>query len=100
MISALKQVRHKLLLVQLYRRSDGEPDLQGDVRLIDCESREAEDVSVTPALIKRYREIYEEFQVSIAGFAKSRNAGLLRINVDEDIVPQLADVFEGGRFVV
>jgi uncharacterized protein (DUF58 family) len=99
-IAALKQVRHKLLLVQLYRRSDAEPDEQGDVRLIDCETREAEDVSVTPALIKRYREIYEEFQASIAGFAKSRNAGLLRIDVDEEIVPQLAEVFEGGRYVV
>ena len=42
-IAALKQVRHKLLLVQLHRRSDAEPDVRGDVRLIDCESREAED---------------------------------------------------------
>ena len=99
-IAALKQVRHKLLLVQLHRRSDAEPDVSGDVRLIDCESREAEDVSVTPALVKRYRRIYERFQADIAGFAKSRHAGLLRIDVDEEIVPQLAKVFEGGRYVV
>ena len=90
----------QLLLVQLHRRSDAEPELSGDVRLIDCESREAEDVSVTPALIKRYREIYGKFQADLAGFAKSRNAGLLRIDVDEEIVPQLAEIFEGGRYVV
>jgi hypothetical protein len=97
-IAALKQVRHKLLLVQLYRRSDAEPDFSGDIRLIDCESRQAEDVSVTPALIKRYRRIYGQFQADIAEFARKRNAGLLRIDVDEEIVPQLAGVFEAGRY--
>lgn len=99
-IAALKQVRHKLLLVQLHRRSDAEPDVRGDVRLIDCESREGEDVSVTPTLLKHYRRVYAQFQARIAGFAKKRNAGLLRIDVDEEIVPQLAGVFEGGRYTV
>ena len=99
-IAALKQVRHKLLLVQLYRRSDAEPEVRGDVRVIDCESREAEDISVTPALLKRYRRVYEQFQSTIAEFARKRHAGLLRMDVDEEIVPQLAQVFEAGRYVV
>jgi len=99
-LEALKQVRHKLLLVQLHRRSDAEPDLRGDVRLIDCESREAEDVSVTPALIKRYRQVYEQFQNTLTEFARKRGAGLLRIDTEDDIVPQLAQVFESGRYVV
>jgi len=98
--AALKQVRHKLLLVQLVRRSDAEPTASGDVRMIDCESREAEDISVTPALLKRYRDAYDQFQSSLAGFAKKRGAGLLRIDVDEEIVPQLASVFEAGRYAV
>ena len=99
-IAALKQVRHKLLLVQLYRRSDAEPDIRGDVRVIDCETREAEDISVTPALIKRYHRFYEQFQATLADFARRRNAGFLRMDVDEEIVPQLAQIFESGRYVV
>jgi hypothetical protein len=99
-IAALGQVRHHLLLVQLVRRSDAEPDVSGDVRVIDCESREAEDISVTPALIRRYRRVYERFQNTLAGFARKRSAGLLRIDVDGEIVPQLARIFEAGRYVV
>lgn len=99
-VEALQQVQHKLLLVQLVRRSDAEPALSGDVRVIDCESREAEDISVTPALLKRYRRVYERFQTTLAEFARKRNAGLLRIDVDEEIVPQLARIFEAGRYVV
>ncbi len=97
-VDALKRVRHKLLLVQIVRRADRDPEAHGDVRLIDCESREAEDVSVTPALIKRYHEAYDRFQSSLAEFARKRGAGLLRIDADEEIVPQLAEVFEAGRY--
>ena len=99
-VDTLKQVRHKLLLIQLVRRDDAKPGASGDVRMIDCESREAEDVSITPALLKRYHEAYNRFQSALAGFAKNRGAGLLRIDVDQEIVPQLATVFESGRFAV
>ena len=99
-IAALKQVRHKLLLVQLVRKSDAVPDVSGDVRVIDCETKEAEDISVTPHLIKNYSRVYERFQMKLAEFARQRHAGLLRVDVDEEIVPQLAQVFEAGRFVV
>ena len=99
-VGALKKLRHQLLLVQLVSRSDAEPTFSGDVRMIDCESREAEDISITPALLQRYREAYGRFQSGLADFAKKRGAGLLRIDVDEDIVPQLAEVFESGRYTV
>ena len=46
------------------------------------------------------QQIYDTFQVDLAAFAKRRQAGLLRIDVDEEIVPQLAGIFEGGRYVV
>ena len=97
-VDALKQLRHKLLLVQLVRRTDAEPDTTGDVRVIDCESREAEDVSITPALLDRYRRAYDHFQSTLTDFAKQRGAGLLHIDVNEEIVPQLATLFESGSY--
>ena len=98
-IKALKRVRHKLLLVQLVRPSDRDPDVSGDLRLIDCETGVAEDVSVTKACLDRYREAYDRFATGLAEFAKGRNAGLVQVDVEEDIVPQLAMLFESGRFV-
>ena len=99
-IAALKTVRHKLLLVQLVRSGDADPQANGDVRVIDCESGEAEDVTVTPALLARYREAYDHFQHTLIQFAKQRGAGFLRIDADEEIVPQLATLFESGSYVV
>lgn len=93
-VDALKPVRHRLLLIQLVRKSDADPDLQGDVRLRDCETGEASDVTVTPAVLKRYGEAYRRFSDQLASFAKSRRAGLMQLDVDEDVVEQISVLFQ------
>ncbi len=98
-LAELRHVRHRLLLVQLVRHSDRDPDVQGDLRLLDCETGHAENVSVTPGVLQRYRAAYDRFQGQIADFARRRNAGLLRIDVEQPIVPQLASLFESGAWV-
>ena len=69
----------------------------GDVRVIDCEIGAAHDVSLTPAVLTRYRAAYDRFNAGLAAFARSRNAGLLALDADAEVVPQLATLFENGR---
>lgn len=98
-IAALGSLRHRLLLVQLTRKTDRDPDLTGDLRLVDCESGAAADVSISAVTLDRYRAAYDRFQEGLTKFARRRGAGLLRIDVEQEVVPQLAAVFEGGRYV-
>lgn len=98
---AAKRVRHELLFVQLARVTDREPAESGDLRLVDCETGESQDVSVTSEVRSRYRAAYERFQADLSELARRRGVGLLTLDTDRDIAPQLADVFEvGGELVV
>jgi len=97
--AALKTVRHRLLLIQLVRPSDRSPELSGDCRLVDCESGEAAEVSVTERLLSRYTEAYDRFQNGLTDFASKRGAGLLQLNAEEEVGPQLAKLFETGSYV-
>ena len=99
-LDALRHVRHRLLLVQLVKASDRDPRIQGEVRLRDCETGAVEDVSVTGQVIESYRAAYDRFEGALAGFARRRSAGLLRLDVDADVVPQLASLFESGHYAV
>ena len=99
-VDALQALRHKLVLVQLVRATDADPDLSGDVRLVDCETGEGEDVSVTPTVREGYRRAYAAFNEHLTRFAASRRVGLLRLDVEQPVVPQLAELFEGGRLAV
>ena len=97
---ALGSLRHDLLLVLLVRPSDREVHLEGDLRLTDCETGAWQDVSVTPSVLERYRAAYDGFQAGLADFARRRHAGLLRLDVEQDVISQLATLFESGRYAV
>ncbi|MEM1448113.1 MAG: DUF58 domain-containing protein [Planctomycetota bacterium] len=95
---ALRGLNHELLFVQLVRASDRDPRAEsGDLRLVDCETNEAHDVSVTPQVLERYRAAYDRFSEGLAALARRRGAGLLALDADADIVPQIASLFENGR---
>ncbi|QDU83830.1 hypothetical protein Pla163_09310 [Planctomycetes bacterium Pla163] len=98
--AGLRHVRHQVLFVQLTRPSDSRPDLEGDLRLVDCESGSVCDVSVTGDVVRRYREAYARFEGELMDVARKRGAGLLRLDVEEPVVPQLAKLFESGTLRV
>ena len=72
----------------------------GDVRLLDCETAEALDIAITPAVLARYREAYQAFAEQLTTLATERGAGLLRVDADGDVLEQLAPLFAGGALAV
>ena len=103
-LESLRRTRHRLLLVQLVGEHDLDPSarraMRGDVRLRDCESGDAVDVSLTPAVLASYRAIVNDFNERLAGFATESGAALLRLNTDAEVLPQLAAAFEAGRIEI
>jgi uncharacterized protein (DUF58 family) len=95
---ALGSQRHRLLLVPLWRASDREPGLAGDIELVDCETGAAEEVSITPAVLAEVESAHDRFHAGLAALANRRGAGLLRLDVEREVVPQLAELFAGGRY--
>jgi hypothetical protein len=98
--NALRPIRHRLLFVQLVRRSDADPTVSGDVRLTDCETGEAADLTVTQHLLSRYRAAYAAFNEGLEEIARQRQAAVLKIDVEGDLVEELSRLFEDGGFRV
>lgn len=103
--ASLRGVRHKLLLIQLVRPSDRDPRLQvpggaaggGDLRFVDCETADAHNVSLGTEVVRRYQAAYDRFAEGLAALARRRGAGLLALDVEQPVVPQIAQLFENGR---
>ncbi|HHI68470.1 MAG TPA: DUF58 domain-containing protein [Planctomycetes bacterium] len=96
-LEELARQRHRLLLVQLVHPHDSEPPFQGEIRVIDCETREERDVTVTPAVLERYRSAWKGFQEELRSFALRRGAYLLSLQVTVDVISQVEALFLGGR---
>ncbi|MDP6442496.1 MAG: DUF58 domain-containing protein [Pirellulaceae bacterium] len=98
-LSEFKRSRHRPLFVAITRPEDRDPALRGDVRVRDCETGDTQDVSITDAVLERYRAAYDEHFAALQSFVKQRQGGWLEIDADVDVMDQLATMFEGGRFV-
>jgi len=99
-VASLKSIRHRVLLVRLWRQADAAPELGGDFQLVDCETGATEDVSATAAIVDAYKKSYARFDARITGYARKTGAGLLMLDTDQEVLPQLAGLFEHGSYVV
>ncbi len=95
---ALAAIRHRLLLVRLVRRSDRDPALQGELRLVDCETGDGVDVTLGARALEAYRKEVSAFDQGLRTLAEERGAGEIEIDVEAPVLPQLEPLFAGGVF--
>ena len=99
MTTELKRTRHRPLLVAVSRQDDRDPELQGDIRVRDCETGDMQDVSVTASVKEEYRRAYDRHFEKLQDFARSRQGNLLVLDHEADVMKQLSQLFEGGSYV-
>ena len=97
---ALRAVRHRLLFVQLVRKDDAQPELDGDLRLRDCETGDIAEITVTPHVLEKYRDAYDAFNQALFDLVRYHHGGLLRLDVDADLIEQLNTLFASGSLRV
>ncbi len=61
-LKALVQRRFDITAIHVLAPDEVAPDLAGDLRLVDCETGEAREISVTRGLLRRYQERLASFQ--------------------------------------
>lgn len=87
-----------LVLVQVLTPEEVETNLKGDLRLIDSETGEFVEVSLSPRIAQRYRKLQDEHTDRIRRFAVGRRARFLRsisgTSVEESLLKLIAT--EGG----
>lgn len=87
-----------LVLLQVLAPEEIEPTLKGDLRLVDSETGEAVEVSLSPRIAQRYRRLLEEHTGKVRRFALAHRARFLRSisgsSVEEALLKLIA--LEGG----
>ena len=95
-VESLHGMPHKLLLIQLGRESDANPQLDGELSLVDCETGRDLRVTVTPKAIEAYQKAFADFQETLLEFAGKRRAGFISLDADGDVLEQFMNLFAGG----
>ena len=59
-------------------RDEEEPDIRGDLRLLDSEQDRFKEINVTDALLERYRKAFDDLATGVERFCIRNEMGYVR----------------------
>ena len=90
--------------MQLIKASDADPtvnaDIVGDLRLVDCETQGAIDVTIAPQVLREYTRVYQAFNKDLSELADGLGSGLVQIDIEEPILDQLSTIFQTRNLLI
>lgn len=98
-LDTLRYRRQDVLAVHVLDPDDLDPRLNGEITLVDAESREARDLTVTPALLEAYRDELDAFCDEIERYCALHGFGYLRTVTEIPFEDLILQVFRQGRFL-
>jgi len=98
-LSMISSQRHEIFILQICDTTEAHPPLMGELRLIDAESGEMREITVTPNLLRAYEQTYKDFCAKLERFCMQRQIGIIRVETSQNIEDLILTVFRQGRFV-
>lgn len=74
-INTLRYARFETGVIQVFDRSEVNPSLHGDLSLVDCETGETREVTITPRVLARYAEEHRRYREAIEQFCRDKQVG-------------------------
>ena len=84
-VRALLEHRFDVHLIHVLAPEEMNPELAGDLRLVDSETGEVRELSVDGDAIRAYRERLRQFLERVEAFSRARELGYHRVTVDTSV---------------
>ncbi len=98
-LSYLRYNGFEPFVIHLYDEAELSPELRGDLTVVDCETGDVKEITVTPRLLERYREVHQEFCEKLEATCKSRQASYFRTPVQVPVDEVVLRIFRAGGFL-
>ncbi|WP_437671002.1 DUF58 domain-containing protein [Sorangium sp. So ce131] len=98
-INVLRYNRFEPFVLHIVDGREARPALRGDVRVYDCETGDEREVTVTPKVLERYSQAYEQYLDEVRRFCTSRQVSYFRADVSVPFDELILRVFRRGGFL-
>ena len=98
-LKMLASMGHDIFVVHVASALDRDPGAMGDLRFVDSETGDIQDVDVTPALAKAYGEAWQAHAEDLERFCGRYNLGYVRADAEAPFDAIILKTFRKGRFL-
>ena len=98
-LNFLRYNRYEPFVIHVWDPQELAPAVRGDLQLVDCETGEIRDVTITDRLIRRYRSAHESFCREMEEFCTGRRIPYFRAPTDVEFDDLVLRIFRTGGFL-
>jgi uncharacterized protein (DUF58 family) len=98
-LNKLRYHKFDPFIVQLYDKKEANPPLHGDLTLVDCETGELREVTISSALLDTYKREHERYCAELDQFCTSRAMPFFRTDTTLPFDELVLRIFRKGGFI-
>jgi uncharacterized protein (DUF58 family) len=100
--AALNRLRHhrfEPVAIHVYDEREARPELKGDVEIVDCESGETREVTLSPRILAAFAREHERWLADLEAFCKGRSIPYFRAPTRVPFDELVLQIFRRGGFL-
>lgn len=98
-LNVLRYNKFEPFVIQLYDEKEAAPPLHGDLTLVDCETGEPKEVTVSASLLAAYRREHERYCQELGQFCTQRAIPFFRTHTGLPFDELVLRIFRAGGFL-
>lgn len=98
-LNVLRYHKYEPFVIQVYDEKEANPPLHGDLTLIDCETGEPKEVTISASLLEAYKKEHEKYCKELEAFCTSRATPFFRTHTGVPFDELVLKIFRAGGFL-
>lgn len=88
-LNAIRYLKFETMVIHVVDPREADVGARGDVTLVDVETQETREVTLTPALVERYRSAHAAWRSEVEGFCKQRQVPYVAADITQPFEDQV-----------
>jgi len=98
-LNVLRYHKFEPFVIQVFDEKEANPPLHGDLTLIDCETGEPKEVTVSASLLEAYKREHERYCAALSQFCTRRAVPFFRTHTGLPFDELILKIFRAGGFL-
>jgi len=98
-LNVLRYHKFEPFILQVFDEKEANPPLHGDLTLIDCETGEPKEVTISASLLEAYKREHERYCAELAQFCTRRAVPFFRTHTGIPFDDLVLKIFRAGGFL-
>ena len=98
-INTLRYNKFEPFVLQVYDKREAEPHLHGDLALVDCETGDIREVTISKAILESYMREHEKYCQELDDFCSKRAIPFFRTHTSIPFDELVLKIFRSGGFL-